>query len=108
MSVRRVLAVLLLFVSAAAAQVSPNLFQEMQWRMIGPFRGGRVKAVSGVPSQPNVFYFAQVNGGVWKSIDYGHRWDPIFDHEPTGSVGSIAVSVSNPDVIYVGSGEGLH
>ena len=108
MSVRRVLAVLLLFVSAAAAQVSPKLFQEMQWRMIGPFRGGRVKAVSGVPSQPNVFYFAQVNGGVWKSIDYGHRWDPIFDHEPTGSVGSIAVSVSNPDVIYVGSGEGLH
>jgi photosystem II stability/assembly factor-like uncharacterized protein len=80
----------------------------MRWRNVGPFRGGRVKAVAGVPSQPNVFYFAQVNGGVWKSIDYGHAWAPIFDDQPTGSVGSIAVAPSDPNVIYVGSGEGLH
>ena len=107
MSVRR-LAVLLLLTASAFAQVNPKMFQELRWRNIGPFRGGRVKAVAGVPSQPNVFYFAQVNGGVWKSIDYGHAWMPIFDDQPTGSVGSIAVAYSDPNIIYVGSGEGLH
>ncbi|MFL6521292.1 MAG: WD40/YVTN/BNR-like repeat-containing protein [Chthoniobacterales bacterium] len=80
----------------------------LRWRNIGPFRGGRVRAIAGVPSQPNVFYFAQVNGGVFKTTDYGRTWQPIFDDQPTGSVGAIAVSVSNPDIIYVGSGEGLH
>jgi photosystem II stability/assembly factor-like uncharacterized protein len=76
--------------------------------MIGPFRGGRTRAATGVPSQPNVFYIAQVNGGVWKSDDYGRTWNPIFDHESTQSIGAIAVAPSNPDVIYAGSGEGLH
>jgi len=76
--------------------------------MIGPFRGGRTRAAAGVPSQPNVFYMAQVNGGVWKSDDYGRTWNPIFDDQPTQSVGSIAVAPSDPNVIYVGSGEGLH
>jgi len=76
--------------------------------MIGPFRGGRTRAAAGVPSQPNVFYMAQVNGGVWKSDDYGRIWAPIFDHESTQSIGSIAVAPSNPNIIYVGSGEGLH
>jgi len=80
----------------------------LRWRNIGPFRGGRTRAVSGVPSQPNVFYCAQVNGGVFKTTDYGRTWQPIFDDQPTGSVGAIAVSVSNPNIIYVGSGEGLH
>src|SRR5580704_17892353 len=80
----------------------------LRWRNIGPFRGGRTRAIAGVPSQPNVFYMAPVNGGVFKSTDYGRSWLPIFDHEPTGSVGAIAVAPSNPNVIYVGSGEGLH
>jgi photosystem II stability/assembly factor-like uncharacterized protein len=76
--------------------------------MIGPFRGGRTRAATGVPSQPNVFYVGQVNGGVWKSDDYGRTWSPIFDHESTQSIGAIAVAPSNPTIIYVASGEGLH
>ena len=83
-------------------------FLTLHWRNIGPYRGGRTRAIAGVPSQPNVFYCAQVNGGVFKTTDYGRTWQPIFDDQPTGSVGALAVSVSNPKVIYVGSGEGLH
>src|SRR6516165_5161017 len=80
---------------------------EMKWRPIGPFRGGRTKAITGVPGQPDVFYMAPVNGGVWKTTDAGRTWTPIFDNEPTGSIGSIAVGPSDPNIVYVGSGEGL-
>ena len=80
----------------------------LRWRNVGPYRGGRTRAVCGVPSQPNVFYMAPCNGGVFKSTDYGRIWRPIFDDQPTASVGAIAVSVSNPNIVYVGSGEGLH
>jgi photosystem II stability/assembly factor-like uncharacterized protein len=84
-----------------------KLYSEMRWRCIGPFRGGRAVAVSGVPHQPNVFYMAAVNGGVWKTTDFGNTWNPIFDDQPTGSVGALAVAASDPNIIYVGSGEGL-
>src|SRR5713101_7410774 len=76
--------------------------------MIGPFRGGRTRAATGVPSEPNVFYVGQVNGGVWRSDDYGRTWIPIFDNEPTQSIGAIAVAPSDPNIVYVASGEGLH
>ncbi len=90
-----------------AQQVDPALYQELSWRMIGPHRGGRTKAAVGVPSRPGVFYVGYVNGGVWKTTDYGRVWTPIFDSEPTGSIGAVAVAPSDPDVIYVGSGEGM-
>ena len=90
------------------AQLPENLFSDLHWRMIGPMRGGRTRAAAGVPSQPNVFYVAQVNGGVWKSDDYGRTWNPIFDQQPTQSIGAIAVAASDPNIVYVASGEGLH
>jgi photosystem II stability/assembly factor-like uncharacterized protein len=77
------------------------------WRHIGPFRGGRTKAAVGVPQQPGTFYIGVVNGGVFRTTDYGRTWLPIFDDQPTGSVGAIAVAPSNPAIIYVGSGEGM-
>jgi photosystem II stability/assembly factor-like uncharacterized protein len=92
---------------ATAQQFNPNLYQNMRWRMIGPFRGGRTVGATGVPGQPNVFYIGVNNGGVWRTNDYGHTWNPIFDDQPTGSIGALAVAPSDPNTIYVASGEGL-
>lgn len=77
----------------------------MKWRLIGPFRGGRVLAVTGVVSQPNTYYFGAVSGGVWKTTDGGLTWDPLFDKQNISSIGSIAVADSDPNIIYVGTGE---
>ncbi|MDE1886526.1 MAG: hypothetical protein KGI32_00125, partial [Gammaproteobacteria bacterium] len=101
------LAVPLLFLAVAtqAAGFDPGLYSNLHWRLIGPFRSGRVLAVSGVPGQPNHFYFGSVDGGVWETNDAGRTWVPIFDNEPAGSIGAIAVAPSDPEVIYVGSGE---
>ncbi len=91
----------------AAQNIDPTLFNAMKWRMIGPHRGGRTVGAVGVPQQPNVFYIGVNNGGVWKTTDYGRTWFPIFDDQPTGSVGDVVVAPSNPDVLYVACGEGL-
>ncbi len=90
-----------------AQPVDRSMYQSMKWRMIGPFRAGRTVGAQGIASQPNVFYIGVNNGGVWKTTDAGRTWQPIFDDQPTGSIGDIAVAPSNPNVIYVGSGEGL-
>jgi photosystem II stability/assembly factor-like uncharacterized protein len=107
-TVLRCLTLIFLLTALRPAFADDGFDSALRWRNVGPFRGGRTRAIAGVPSQPNVFYMAQVNGGVFKTTDYGRTWQPIFDDQPTGSVGAIAVSVSNPEVIYVGSGEGLH
>jgi len=87
--------------------IDERLYSEMRWRSIGPPRAGRARALAGVPSQPNVFYIGFDNGGVWRSTDYGSTWTPLFDNQPTGSIGAIAVAPSDPNIIYVGSGAGI-
>jgi photosystem II stability/assembly factor-like uncharacterized protein len=113
--------ILLVWLAAAAVDIEAQRLQErrqapdlvrtccsdMRYRMIGPFRGGRTKAAAGIPNEPHTFYVGVVNGGVWKTTDAGRTWLPIFDDQPTGSVGAIAVAPSDPNIIYVGSGEGL-
>jgi photosystem II stability/assembly factor-like uncharacterized protein len=95
-------------VAHAAPAISEASYQDLRWRMVGPFRGGRTRAATGVASQPNVYYVAPVNGGIWKTDDAGQTWHPIFDDQPTQSIGALAVAPSNPRIIYAGSGEGLH
>jgi photosystem II stability/assembly factor-like uncharacterized protein len=95
-----------LFISSLYAQPYPEaLFRSLEWRLIGPFRGGRTLGVTGVPGNPNTFYSGAVGGGVWKSTNAGVTWSPIFDSQKIASIGAIAVAPSDPRVIYVGSGE---
>src|SRR6478735_3520704 len=100
-----VFAVLFVTSIGLAQQLPSSLGDALKWRGIGPLRGGRTRSAAGVPSQPNVFYIGVCNGGVWKTTDYGRTWNPIFDDQPTGSIGAIAVAPSNPNIIYAGSGE---
>ena len=95
------------FAPAIDAQSLVNPTAELHWRHIGPFRAGRGRAVAGVPSQPNTFYISFDNGGIWRSTDFGSNWFPLFDDQPTGSIGAIAVAPSDPNIIYVGSGAGI-
>ena len=84
---------------------SPALFAGLSYRMIGPTRGGRVTAVAGVASQPNVFYLGATGGGVWKTTNYGSDWAPVSDgYFETGSIGAIRVAPSDPNIVYVGTG----
>jgi photosystem II stability/assembly factor-like uncharacterized protein len=99
------LAFLLTPLNIQSQQLDRNLYSGLRWRMIGPFRGGRVNAVSGVTGQPDTFYFGSVGGGLWKSQNSGRTWTPIFDANNVASIGAIAVSTSNPNTVYVGTGE---
>src|ERR1700722_6278825 len=107
---RQMLASWLLFlacwiVPAAGQAVSPVLFSGLKWRLIGPFRGGRAVAATGVPGNPTTFYFGAVDGGIWKTTDAGMVWTPIFDSQAVASVGALAVAPSDPAIIYAGTGE---
>ena len=98
-----------IFTGAVTMAQTPDtaLFGNLRWRMIGPHRGGRTVGGCGVPQEPNVFYIGVNNGGVWKTTDFGRTWFPIFDAEPTGSIGDVAVAPSDPNIVYVASGEGI-
>ncbi len=99
------LAACLALAASAKAAVDPSLFADLHWRSIGPFRGGRVLAVAGVPREPAHFFFGAVNGGVWETRDAGRTWAPIFDGAGVGSIGALAVAPSDSRVLYVGTGE---
>lgn len=108
---RRAFALFLLAFLACSgfAQLIPQrAYSGLEWRCIGPFRGGRTVGATGVPGHPSTFLVGVNNGGVWKTDDYGMTWEPIFDDQPTGSIGTVAVAPSDANRIYVGSGEGLH
>jgi hypothetical protein len=91
-------------ISSFAQSIDPKYFNSMQWRMIGPHRGGRTVGAVGVPQQPNVFYIGVNNGGVWKTTDFGRTWKPIFDDQPTGSIGDVAVARATPTLFMPGVG----
>jgi photosystem II stability/assembly factor-like uncharacterized protein len=92
---------------ALRTNATEAFYSDLRWRHIGPFRGGRTVGAAGVPQQPNIFYIGVNNGGVWKTTDFGQTWVPIFDDQPTQSIGAVAVAASDPNIVYVGSGEGL-
>jgi photosystem II stability/assembly factor-like uncharacterized protein len=97
---------LLFYGTLSIAQPIPNeLLNGLKWRLIGPFRGGRVVAVAGVPGDSTTFYFGAVNGGIWKTTDAGTVWTPIFDSQPVGSIGALTVAPSDARTIYAGTGE---
>ncbi|HEY6514512.1 MAG TPA: hypothetical protein VIY50_00095 [Steroidobacteraceae bacterium] len=91
--------------AAGPGAVDPSSYQALHWRLIGPFRGGRVLAVTGIPGDSRHFYFGSVDGGVWATEDAGRTWRPVFDGQPVGSIGAIALAPSSPSTIYVGTGE---
>ena len=107
-------AAVLMLVSLAAVParqqgaVDPALFAGLRWRPIGPMRASRTCAVAGHRSHPYTFYIGVCNGGLWKTTDAGTTWTPIFDQQPTQSIGALAIAPSNPQILYAGSGEGLH
>src|SRR5216110_2757718 len=88
-----------------AGAIDEKVFNGMQWRQIGPFRGGRALAIEGIPDEPGTYYFGAVAGGIWKTIDGGANWTPLFDKEAISSIGAIAVAPSDHNVIYAGTGE---
>ena len=90
---------------AVAQNITPNLYSGMRWRMIGPFRGGRSLTASGVRGQRDVYYFGAVGGGVWKTDNGAVTWTPVFDKQDVSAIGAIAVAPSDPNVIFVGTGE---
>src|SRR5947207_12981488 len=95
----------LVVTSIAFAQYNEKTFSAMQWRLVGPHRAGRVTTVAGIPGRPAIYYFGTPGGGVWKTINGGRLWKPIFDDAHVASIGALALAPSNPEIIYVGTGE---
>src|SRR5258708_28093316 len=107
MHIRRIFALILAVgpLPMLAQPYDVSLYEGMRWRQIGPFRAGRVSAVAGVPGDPAVYYMGTPGGGVWKTVDGGVVWTPIFDQEHVASIGAVAVAPSKPEIVYVGTGD---
>ncbi len=103
----RLILFLITLLPLAAQQFSTDLYAGLRWRSIGPYRGGRTVAAAGIPSQPNVFYMPPMTAGSGRPTTIGRTWNPLFDDQPTGSIGALAIAPSDPNIIYAGSGEGL-
>src|SRR5256886_14023566 len=102
-----IFSIVLITATAAFAQYNPESFSAMKWRLIGPHRAGRVTTVAGIPGKPSIYYFGTPGGGVWKTSDGGRTWKPIFDGVHVPSIGAVVVAPSNPNIVYVGTGEQL-
>ncbi len=96
---------ILLIATPAPAQYNPESFSAMKWRLVGPHRAGRVTCVAGIPGKPAIYYFGTPGGGVWKTTNGGRVWKPIFDDAHVASIGALALAPSNPNIVYVGTGE---
>jgi len=103
-----VLSIVITTTIALAQQYDQNLFSAMKWRLVGPHRAGRVTAVAGIPGNAKIYYFGTPGGGLWKTTDGGRVWKPIFDDAHVASIGALAIAPSNPNIIYVGTGEQLN
>src|SRR5436305_3668829 len=103
--IKRALVLLLFSASAFAATPDVTILKNLQWREVGPYRGGRADAVEGAANQPDVYYFGSTGGGVWKTTDGGQTWKPVSDGFFGGTIGAIAVAPSDPSVVYAGTGE---
>ncbi len=101
------LAIIAVAAATAFAQYSPETFSAMKWRLIGPHRAGRVTAVAAIPGNSAIYYFGTPGGGLWKTVDGGRTWQPIFDQVHVPSIGAVALAPSNPNIVYVGTGEQL-
>jgi photosystem II stability/assembly factor-like uncharacterized protein len=91
--------------TASAAPVDPRLYDQLHWRLLGPFRAGWAEMIQGIPSKPNSFYFGASGGGVWRTDDAGQTWTSLFDQGGSSAIGAIAIAPSNPETIYAGGGQ---
>src|SRR5207249_3120862 len=107
LSVALLLFLFVTWINTAGQQYDPNLFSAMKWRLVGPHRAGRVTTVVGIPGNPSIYYFGTPGGGLWKTTDGGRTWQPIFDDVHVPSIGALELAPSNPNIVYVGTGEQL-
>ena len=104
-SMKNILFAIVMLFTGVKAEIPKAAYDEMRWRLVGPYRAGWATVAEGIPESPNTFYFGAAGGGVWKTVNAGLTWQPLLQHESASSVGALAVAPSNPDVVYAGTGQ---